>query len=52
MPFTESSYEGLCEETVQCTSQLGDYTVFKEGRCECEEDCSFSLQDVVLYPGC
>ena len=51
MPYTGSSYQGSREETVQCTSQLGDYAVCKAGRCECEGDCHFLLQDVYCILG-
>jgi hypothetical protein len=40
-----SSYQTSCEETVQCTSQLGIFALCQEGRCECQVKSHFSLLD-------
>ena len=45
MSFTGSSYQGSCEENVQCTSRLGDFALCEEGRCECQVKHHFSLVD-------
>jgi hypothetical protein len=45
MPFTESNFQGACEERVQCTSQLGNFAVCNEGRCGCQLQFHFSPQD-------
>lgn len=45
-----SGYQGSCEESVQCSSQLGIFALCVDDRCECQVKYHYSLLDGRCIP--